>query len=98
MLRDEAIAKLKVFEPRLRALGATGLYLFGSTARNEATSSSDLDLFVEVDPTRRFSLLDLVEARRMVENDLGLPVEVATRDGLHPIMRDQIERQAIKVF
>jgi uncharacterized protein len=30
-----------------RALGATGLYLFGSTARDEASAPSDLDLFID---------------------------------------------------
>ena len=98
MLRDEAINRLKTFEPRLRALGATSLYLFGSTARNEATSVSDLDLFIDYDPAAHFSLFELVEAKQMFEDELNRPVDLATRDGLHPRMRDEIEGQAVKVF
>lgn len=98
MVREEAIAKLQIFEPRLRALGATALFLFGSTARGEATVASDLDLFLEYDPAGRFSLLDLVAAKRMVEEDLGVAVDVATRNGLHPLMKDEIESQAIRIF
>jgi predicted nucleotidyltransferase len=98
MVREDAIAKLQTFEPRLRALGATALFLFGSTARDEATAKSDLDLFLEYDPASRFSLLDLVEAKLMVEDELGIAVDVATRDGLHPLMKVEIESEAIKIF
>lgn len=98
MEKAEAVEKLRAFEPRLRALGATSLYLFGSTARDEATPSSDLDLFLDLDPAQRFTLLDLVSAKLMVEDELGTNVDVATRDGLHPRMRDEIEREAVRIF
>lgn len=45
MNRDDAIAKLKGAESAIRAMGATALYLFGSTARNEAKPTSDVDIF-----------------------------------------------------
>ena len=98
MGRDEAITKLKVFEPRLRALGATSLFLFGSTARGEATDASDLDIILEVPTENCFTLLDLVSAKHMVEDDLRMPVDVAMRDGLHPLMKDEIEREAVRIF
>jgi predicted nucleotidyltransferase len=98
MVRDDAIAKLQMFEPRLRALGATALFLFGSTARGEATAESDLDLFLEYDPASRFSLLDIVEAKHMVEDELGVSVDMTTRGGLHPLIKTAIEAEAIRVF
>ena len=98
MERAEAITRLKGFEQRFRSLGAVSLYLFGSTARDEATDASDLDLFLEIEPGHRFSALDLVAAKLMVEGDLHLPVDVATRDGLHPLLRDEIEAEAVRIF
>ena len=98
MRRDEAIEKLKAFEPRLRALGATSLFLFGSTARDEAKPDSDLDLFLEYDAAAKFSIFELVEAKHMFEDELARSVDVATRNGLHPLMRDEIEREAIRIF
>jgi predicted nucleotidyltransferase len=98
MVREDAIAKLQTFEPRLRALGATALFLFGSTARGEATAASDLDLFLEYDPASRFSILDLVAAKNMVEDELGIAVDVTTRGGLHPLIKTTIEDEAIRVF
>lgn len=98
MRRTEAVEKLKPFEARFRALGATSLFLFGSTARDRAGLASDLDLFVEYDPTSRFNLMDLVAAKYMVEDELGMSADLATRDGLHPRYRDEIEREAIRIF
>jgi predicted nucleotidyltransferase len=33
----------------IKALGATSLYIFGSTVRDDATSDSDIDLFIDHD-------------------------------------------------
>ncbi len=48
MLRDDAIRCLKEREPELRARGVAALAIFGSTARNEATAVSDVDLLIEL--------------------------------------------------
>ena len=47
MKRADAIKKLRTFASALKERGATSLYLFGSTARNQASSTSDLDLFLD---------------------------------------------------
>ncbi|WP_353845664.1 hypothetical protein [Methylobacterium sp.] len=60
MTRSEAIARLQAEAGPVRALGATALYLFGSTAADAAQDGSDLGLFIAYDPSRAFSLLDLV--------------------------------------
>jgi predicted nucleotidyltransferase len=98
MRRAEAIAKLQEFEPRLRALGAAGLYLFGSTARGEATARSDVDLFMDLEPASLFSAFDLVEVKLLIEDELGVSVDLSTRKGLHPLIRAAIESEAVKVF
>jgi uncharacterized protein len=45
MRRADAISLLKLHEAELKQLGVEHLYIFGSTARNEARSDSDIDLF-----------------------------------------------------
>ena len=47
MPKYEAVSALKEQSDAVRALGATSLYLFGSMVRDAATSTSDLDLFIE---------------------------------------------------
>jgi hypothetical protein len=59
MQRTAAITKLSVCAEALKARGATSLYLFGSMARDEARSGSNLDVFLDYDPEGKFSLLDL---------------------------------------
>ncbi len=98
MKKAEAIEKLRRQAAAIRALGATSLYLFGSVARDEAGPDSDLDLFIDYDESKKFSLLDLVGIKLFLENELVVPVDVTTRDSLHPILKDRIELSATQVF
>jgi len=98
MRRDDAIAALKAQAEAVEALGATALYLFGSTARDDATAGSDLDLFVEYDATGCFSLVELVGIKQLLESRLGVPVDVTKRDGLDPLLRGRIEASAERIF
>jgi predicted nucleotidyltransferase len=98
MGRLEAIAKLKHHAPAIKAMGATSLYVFGSIARDEARTVSDLDLFIDYDPNSRFNAFDLVGIKQYLEDELKMPVDVTTRDGLHPMLRTEIEQAAVRVF
>jgi predicted nucleotidyltransferase len=77
---------------------ATSLYLFGSAARDEARRGSDLDVFVDYDPNKKFSLVDLVGIKLLLQDALGVEVDVTTRDSLHPMLRKDIEQSAVRVF
>jgi hypothetical protein len=98
MRKVEALSRLQAYAAPLRALGATSLYMFGSTGRDNAGPASDIDLFVDYDPSGRFNLLDLVAAKRLIEEGLGVAVDITTRHGLHPLIRDRIEAEATRVF
>jgi predicted nucleotidyltransferase len=98
MKRTEALKKLRTFANALRERGATSLYLFGSTVRNQANSKSDLDLFLDYDPRSKFNAFDLVAAKRMLQEGLGVDVDLTTRNGLHPLIRKKIEAEATRVF
>ncbi len=96
MDRNEALKALKSSAEVIKAHGATALYLFGSSARDEARTDSDLDLFV--DYADDFSLVDLVDIKLYLEDRLGVPVDITTRDSLHPMLRRSIENSAVRVF
>lgn len=98
MTRTEAMAKLKGCADAVKARGATSLYLFGSAVRDEAKPDSDLDLFIDYDPNKKFSLIDLVGIKYLLEDELGVEVDVTTRDSLHPMLRQGIEQSAVRVF
>ncbi len=98
MNRKEALRKLRPFTSALRERGATSLYLFGSTARNQAGENSDLDLFLDYNPSGKFNAFDLVAAKRMLQRGLGVNVDLTTREGLHPLIRKRVEAEAARVF
>ncbi len=98
MQLTEAYSKLIAFAPAIRGMGATSLYLFGSTARDESRSGSDLDLFIDYDPSGRFNAFDLIGIKQFLEDELHAEVDITTRDGLHPMLREDIEKTALRVF
>jgi uncharacterized protein len=98
MKRVDAIAALKQRETELRRAGATALWLFGSTARDEAGPKSDLDIFIEYDRAGQFSLLDLVHVKHVIEDHINQPVDMTTRDSLDPLLRQEILDDAVQVF
>lgn len=98
MRRDEALMRLKQAEPVLREFGVTALYLFGSHARDEAKPDSDVDVFIDPDPDVAFSFLPFMDAYEAIQNAAGPNVDYETRSGLHPLLRPEIEREAVRVF
>jgi predicted nucleotidyltransferase len=98
MQRDKAIASLNRYKNEIKSFGATSLFLFGSTARNEATSESDLDIFIDYDLTQGISLIELAGIKVMLEENLAVGVDITTRNSLHPMLKSEIEKSAVCVF
>ena len=98
MDRDTAIAAIAARADALRARGVAAAYLFGSTVRGEQHADSDLDIFVDIQPGTKFSLLDLAGVHRILNAEIGRKVDVMTRESLHPKLRTEIEREAVRVF
>jgi predicted nucleotidyltransferase len=98
MRRAEAISVLENNEESIKRFGATSLFLFGSTARDEATSASDVDIFIDYEPASGFSLLDLAGIQQLLEEKLAQHVDITTRNSLHPKLKSDIEHSAIRVF
>lgn len=93
-----ALTKLRQYEPSLRARGVRKLYLFGSTARGEATAQSDLDLLFEHDPAARFSLFTQAGLIDELSVAFGAKVDLVALDGLRPAFRERVEREMVPVF
>jgi uncharacterized protein len=98
-MNKEAAAKIiESNADPFRKLGVTAVYLYGSTARDEAIPGSDIDIFVDYDSKSHFSMFDLIDIKHILEDQSGTSVDVTTRDGLHPRLRTKIEQSAVKVF
>jgi predicted nucleotidyltransferase/DNA-binding XRE family transcriptional regulator len=106
-LSAPAIPVLSQLGPRPRALrrhrrrlldaalahGVREVRVFGSLARGEALPTSDIDLLVELEPTR--TLLDLAAFRREAAEILGIRVDVATPDMFKERIRGDVLAEAV---
>jgi predicted nucleotidyltransferase len=96
--RERVIHTLREHESELRALGVSRLWLFGSVARGDARSDSDVDVLIDIVPARRFSLLDLSAVRLALCDLLGREVGVVIREDLRPRFRNTIADDLVVVF
>jgi predicted nucleotidyltransferase len=72
--------------------GAHNVRVFGSVARGEARSDSDVDLLVELESGR--SLLDLGGLLMDLQTLLGREVDVVTDQGLRDRIRARVLQEA----
>lgn len=75
--------------------GVTGLALFGSTARSDATEHSDLDVLVTFNGPATSARFFGVQF--YLEDLLGCRVDLVTGKALRPELRPHIERDAVHV-
>lgn len=73
--------------------GARKLRVFGSVARGDATTTSDVDFLVKLDPDR--SLLDQGGLLTDLEALLGVRVDILSEAGLRPRFRDRVLDEAL---
>ncbi len=92
--RAEVLAKLRELLPRLAGEHNVELLaLFGSVARDEGYRRQRHRLIVDFAQSPGFfGLFDLED---LLSAKLGPPVDVHTRNGLHPALRDKILAEAI---
>jgi uncharacterized protein len=98
MNRDLAIRTLQDNADAIRQLGATALFLFGSAARDDMRPDSDIDVFIDYDPAGPFDFVALFGLKDLLEAKFNREVDVTTRAGLHPRLRERIEKSSVQVL
>ena len=92
LTREHILAKLSEERDNIRGFGVRTLGLFGSVARGENTSASDLDFLVEFDHKSFDAYMDL---KAYLENLFGCPVDLVLANTLKPRLRDPILNETI---
>ena len=92
------IATLRTHEAELRQSGLRSLSLFGSVARGETETDSDIDLAAEFDPAARMDLLKLTALERRIAELLGSPVDLLPEPVEKRRLQDQINRDRLRAF
>ncbi|MBS0424038.1 MAG: nucleotidyltransferase family protein [Gammaproteobacteria bacterium] len=96
MHRQHVLALLTQSKPELQnRFGVTRLALFGSTVRDTANASSDVDILVAFDgpaTSQRYFGVQFY-----LEDLLGCPVDLVTEKALRPELRPYIEKERVYV-
>ncbi len=95
MRRDEVLALLAEHRAEIEGFGVKSLRLFGSVARGEASTGSDIDLLVSFRQAPTFS--GYMKLRIFLEDLLGAKVDLVTESGLRERVRPFVEKDAIRV-
>ncbi len=90
----EVIEVLKRHSKEIRHLGVRRLWLFGSYVRGEATATSDLDVLVEFEPGKK-TFDNYMELKFLLEDLLGIEVDLITVEALKPGVREYVWREAV---
>ncbi|MEM8719370.1 MAG: nucleotidyltransferase family protein [Cyanobacteria bacterium P01_G01_bin.39] len=89
--------ELKHYRDRILELAkqyhAPNVRVFGSTVRDDNTPESDVDFLIDVSPEQ--TLFDLIRLTRELKELLGCEVDVAQSTVLHPVIRDEVLREAV---
>lgn len=82
--------------PILKNAGVTKSSIFGSYARGDFNSDSDIDILVDL--PKNSSLLDLVRLERKLKSILNIDVDLLTYNSLHPLIKDQALSQQYQII
>lgn len=75
--------------------GVVMIKVFGSVARGEEKSDSDIDFLVKFEEGR--TLFDLIAFKNELEYLLNRKVDVVTEDALHWTLKDQIISEVVEI-
>jgi predicted nucleotidyltransferase len=96
MKRDEVLTLLAAHREQLQDMGVKSLDLFGSVARDEADSNSDVDFLVEFN--RPGGLFQLLQVQYYLEDILGCAVDLGTQEALKEHLREPVLKDSIRAF
>jgi predicted nucleotidyltransferase len=95
---ETIIAKLREIAPDIKAEGVTRLAVFGSRARGDARSDSDLDILIETLPRDKPPVFDLFKVMHLIEDATGITTQISMQDLLKPRIKERISDDLIEVF
>jgi uncharacterized protein len=94
----EVLDTLRRSERALRDRGVVHAALFGSVARGDSRSDSDIDIMIEIDPDIRMTVFDYMGLKDYIAALFDGPVDVVNRDGLKPYVSPAATADAIYAF
>jgi uncharacterized protein len=98
MDKEQVVSKLREYEPELKAAGIVHLRIFGSVARGDAASFSDVDLLADFDKSKCFTLVSVGRLENRLKDILGVKVDLSSPDWMREPVRTRALREAVLAF
>ena len=95
---DVIVERLRKIRPEIRAQGVTRLAVFGSRARGDARTDSDLDILVDATSGGQMPPFDLFKVLHLIEDATGITTQISVRDMLKPRIAERISDDLVEVF
>lgn len=95
---EKIIATLREHEDDLHRQGVAHAALFGSIARGDARPDSDIDILIDLDPTKELSVFDYMDLKEYIAGLFEGPVDVVNKDGLKPYLKPAALADIVHAF
>jgi predicted nucleotidyltransferase/DNA-binding XRE family transcriptional regulator len=76
----------------------SGAWLFGSYARGEEKSSSDVDIMIELNDKKQYSMFDLLDISYLLENKINRKVDLVEKGYLKDFALQTATNDMIKIY
>ena len=96
MNRDMIVKKIKKSLPVIMNYGVKKIGIFGSAARDEMSSGSDIDVIVEFHE-KMITLSNYMNLKRFLEKLLNCDIDLVIKDTIKPIIKEDILMDAFYV-
>ncbi|MEX0980731.1 MAG: nucleotidyltransferase domain-containing protein [Bacteroidales bacterium] len=73
-------------------------WIFGSFAREEDVSGSDIDILIKIVPEKTFTLYDIAEIQHDLQKLVGKKVDLVMQKGIRPEIYDRINHDKILIY
>ena len=93
--REQILQALRQDSDQLQILGVKSLAVFGSVARGEASSQSDVDILVSFQGEVTFDRY--MDLKIYLEDKLDCPVDLVIAESLHQRIRPFVQQDAVYV-
>jgi uncharacterized protein len=98
MTIDEVRRLIEPEKDALRAKGVSALYVFGSVARGEAGPESDVDVLIDIEPGRRFHIIDLANVYNRLTAALGTDIDIVTSRSVENSFQARVIEGAVRFY
>ena len=93
--REQVLRILQQNSARLQSLGVKSLAVFGSVARGEASTQSDVDVLVSFEGAATFD--KYMDLKIYLEDQLDCPIDLVIAESLHKRIQPIVEQEAVYV-